>query len=95
MKLGAVHDARVAAANHRARATEAADRLASHARHVSANAAFASSTLTAKPRDGFTIAPVTVHIQGRSSGMPARGLKIRPMSRPSPSWLDRKGTSPC
>jgi hypothetical protein len=28
---------------------------------------------------------VMVHIHGRSSGTPARGLKMRPMSRPAPS----------
>jgi hypothetical protein len=33
----------------------------------------------------MTTAPVIVHIQGKSSGTPARGLKMRPISRPS--WI--------
>jgi hypothetical protein len=36
----------------------------SHARHVSANFALASSRLTQKSRDGTIAAPLIVHIQG-------------------------------
>jgi hypothetical protein len=54
-------------------------------RHVSANFALASSRVAANPWPGFTIAAVMLHIHGRSSGIPARGLKMRPMSRPRAS----------